>query len=123
MNIDLNLILPEIFLSLSIMSLLMIGVFKKKSSNLIFNLSILTLFILAALILNLSSVNKILIFNGEKLKSMYLFPKINILAWPTLIIRLLLPLPIFYQLNIRLGRVPALAFRRPKGRFFAPPIF
>ena len=30
MNIDLNLILPEIFLSLSIMSLLMIGVFKKK---------------------------------------------------------------------------------------------
>ena len=33
MNIDLNLILPEIFLSLSIMSLLMIGVFKKKSSN------------------------------------------------------------------------------------------
>ena len=63
MNIDLNLILPEIFLSLSIMSLLMIGVFKKKSSNLIFNLSILTLFILAALILNLSSVNKIFIFN------------------------------------------------------------
>ena len=59
MNIDLNLILPEIFLSLSIMSLLMIGVFKKNSSNLIFNLSILTLFILAALILNLSSVNKI----------------------------------------------------------------
>ena len=65
MNIDLNLILPEIFLSLSIMSLLMIGVFKKKSSNLIFNLSILTLFILAALILNLSSVNKILIFNNS----------------------------------------------------------
>ena len=30
MNIDLNLILPEIFLSLSIMSLVMIGVFKKK---------------------------------------------------------------------------------------------
>ena len=30
MNIDLNLIFPEIFLSLSIMSLLMIGVFKKK---------------------------------------------------------------------------------------------
>ena len=65
MNIDLNLILPEIFLSLSIMSLLMIGVFKKNSSNLVFNLSILTLFILAALILNLSSVNKILIFNNS----------------------------------------------------------
>ena len=30
MNIDLNLVLPEIFLSLSIMFLLMIGVFKKK---------------------------------------------------------------------------------------------
>ena len=36
--------------------------FLKKSSNLIFNLSILSLFILAALILNLSSLNKVLIF-------------------------------------------------------------
>ena len=62
MNIDLNLVLPEIFLSLSIMFLLMVGVFKKKSSTLIFNLSILSLLILIALILNLSSLNKVLIF-------------------------------------------------------------
>ena len=35
MNIDINLILPEIFLSLSIMTLLMIGVFKKNSTKFI----------------------------------------------------------------------------------------
>ena len=63
MNIDINLVLPEIFLSLSIMTLLMIGVFKKNSSNLIFNLSILSLFILVALVLNLSSIDKTFVFN------------------------------------------------------------
>ncbi len=63
MNIDINLVLPEIFLSLSIMTLLMIGVFKKNSSNLIFNLSILSLFILVALVLNLSSINKTFVFD------------------------------------------------------------
>ncbi len=65
MNIDINLILPEIFLSLSIMSLLMVGVFKKKSSSLVFNLSILSLFILIALIFNLSSIKEAFIFNGS----------------------------------------------------------
>ena len=53
MNIDINLILPEIFLSLSIMTLLMIGVFKKNSTSLIFNLSVLSLLVLSALIFNL----------------------------------------------------------------------
>ena len=35
--IDLNLILPEIFTSLAIMSFLIIGVFKKKINKLIYN--------------------------------------------------------------------------------------
>ena len=42
MNI-LNILLPELFLSISIFSLLMIGVFLKNSFNLIFKLSLLTL--------------------------------------------------------------------------------
>ena len=63
MNIDINLILPEIFLSLSIMTLLMIGVFKKNSTSLIFNLSVLSLLVLSALIFNLSNVGKTFVFN------------------------------------------------------------
>ena len=39
----LNLIYPEIFISLSVMFLLILGVFKKKSSNLIVSLSVITL--------------------------------------------------------------------------------
>ena len=63
MNIDINLILPEIFLSLSIMTLLMIGVFKKNSTSLIFNLSILSLLVLSALIFNLSNIGETFVFN------------------------------------------------------------
>ena len=44
---NLQLLLPEIFLSLSIMFLLILGVFKKNSSKLIQNLSIITLIISA----------------------------------------------------------------------------
>ena len=51
--IDLNLIAPEIFISLSIMTLLMIGVFLKNSQRLVFNLSILTLVILLAVNINI----------------------------------------------------------------------
>ena len=36
---NLNLIFPEIFISLAIMFLLIVGVFKKNSSNLIYNLT------------------------------------------------------------------------------------
>ena len=36
---DLNILAPEIFLTLSIFLILMIGVFNKKSFNLVFNLS------------------------------------------------------------------------------------
>tara|TARA_B100002051_G_scaffold266089_1_gene292808 strand:+ start:5159 stop:6574 length:1416 start_codon:yes stop_codon:yes gene_type:complete len=60
---DLDLIFPEIFLSLSIMFLLMIGVFKKNSEKLVYNLSIITLIIMLALVANLFSHNETLIFN------------------------------------------------------------
>ena len=45
-------ILPEIFLSLAIMFLLMLGVFIKKSFNLVYLLTILSLIFAIALVLN-----------------------------------------------------------------------
>ena len=42
---EINYIIPELFLSVSIMFLLMMGVFKKKSADLIYKLSILVFFI------------------------------------------------------------------------------
>jgi|TARA_B100001079_G_scaffold271704_1_gene290536 NADH-quinone oxidoreductase subunit N len=61
MNLDL--IFPEIYLALSIMFLLMIGVFKKDSENLVYNLSIITLIVLLALVINLFSINETFVFN------------------------------------------------------------
>ena len=61
---NLNLVLPEIFISLSVMFLLILGVFKKNSSQLTFNLSLVT--ILVAIILTVNetfSVNRITLFN------------------------------------------------------------
>ena len=49
---NLNILFPEIFLSLSIFSILMVGVFIKKSFNLIFNLSSVVLIIILGIILN-----------------------------------------------------------------------
>jgi NADH-quinone oxidoreductase subunit N len=49
---NLGILLPEIFLSLSIFTVLMIGVFVKKSFNLIFNLSSLIIIITVAIIFN-----------------------------------------------------------------------
>ena len=49
---NLNFISPEIFISLSIMFLLILGVFKKNSSSLIHNFSIALLLITGILILN-----------------------------------------------------------------------
>ena len=62
---NLNLILPEIFISCSIMFLLIVGVFKKNSSQLIYNLSTISLAILLALIYNLNSVPDVSLFNGS----------------------------------------------------------
>jgi len=49
---NLNLILPEIFIALSIMFLLVLGVFKKDSSKIVFNVSQLILLITAVIIIN-----------------------------------------------------------------------
>ena len=52
---NLNILLPEIFLTLSIFSILMIGVFIKESFNLIFNLSSAIILFTIAIILNSSN--------------------------------------------------------------------
>ena len=62
---NLELILPEIFISLSIMFLLILGVFKKNSALLIYNLTTVTLIILLALLLNLFQVSDLSIFNNS----------------------------------------------------------
>ena len=60
-------ILPEIFISISIMLFLLVGVFKKNSASLIYNLSNISLVILLALIINLSSLDTIYLFNESYL--------------------------------------------------------
>ncbi len=60
-------ILPEIFISISIMLFLLVGVFKKNSASLIYNLSNISLVILLALIINLSSLDTIYLFNDSYL--------------------------------------------------------
>ena len=52
---NLNILFPEIFLTLSIFSILMVGVFVKNSFNLIFNLSSLIIILTIAIILNSSN--------------------------------------------------------------------
>ena len=52
---NLNIMLPEIFLTLSIFSILMIGVFIKKSFNLIFNLTSLIIVVMISIILTSSN--------------------------------------------------------------------
>ena len=56
-------ILPEIFISISIMLFLLVGVFKKNSASLIYNLSNISLVILLALIINLSSLDTCYLVN------------------------------------------------------------
>jgi len=62
---NLNFISPEIFISLSIMFLLLLGVFKKKSQNLIHNLSVLSLLITGVLIYNNHIDENIFLFNSS----------------------------------------------------------
>ncbi len=60
---NLNLILPEIFVSISIMFLLLLGVFKKDSSKLIYNLSLFVFLITTVIIFNETySVNRVTMF-------------------------------------------------------------
>tara|TARA_Y100001960_G_C14726411_1_gene855150 strand:+ start:258 stop:1673 length:1416 start_codon:yes stop_codon:yes gene_type:complete len=60
---NLDLILPEIFISISIMLFLIIGVFKKNGNILIYNLSTVSLVIIFALIFNLNSFDDTSLFN------------------------------------------------------------
>ena len=60
---NLNLILPEIFISLSIMFLLILGVFKKNSSSVVHNLSIGFLLITGILIINNSTDSVVTLFD------------------------------------------------------------
>ena len=61
---NLELVFPEIFLSLSIMFLLILGVFKKKSSKLILNISLIILVVTAVITFNETlGINQTLLFN------------------------------------------------------------
>ena len=62
---NLDFILPEIFISLSIMFLLILGVFKKNSSNIIHYLSIVCLLITGILIINNPSGTQVTLFSGS----------------------------------------------------------
>ena len=64
--IDIELVFPEIFLSLSIMFLLILGVFKKNSSKLIQNISLIVLIITSVIILNETlAIEKTFLFNSS----------------------------------------------------------
>jgi NADH-quinone oxidoreductase subunit N len=64
--INLSFIIPEIFISLSVMFLLILGVFKKNSFELIHNLSIIVLLITGVIVFNETlDIEKILFFNGS----------------------------------------------------------
>ena len=69
--IGLNFIYSEIFLSICIMFLLIVGVFKKNSSNLIYNLSIIALFLCLILLFSFPFGSEVNIFN-ESYKIDYL---------------------------------------------------
>jgi NADH-quinone oxidoreductase subunit N len=63
---NLVLVLPEIFISFSIMFLLILGVFKKNSSKFIQNISLLVLLITAVIIFNETlGIEEIILFNGS----------------------------------------------------------
>jgi len=63
---NLQFVLPEVFISLSIMFLLILGVFKKNSSILIHNISLLILLITTVIIFNETiEIEKMLLFNGS----------------------------------------------------------
>ena len=74
---NLSFVIPEIFISLSIMFLLILGVFKKNSSNLIHYLSVGFLLITGTLILNNPLDSNIGLFNNSyKIDNLSTFMKI-----------------------------------------------
>jgi len=62
---NINLIFPELFISLSIMFLLLVGVFKKDSSKLVYNFSAVFLFITIVLIFNNKLSSDISLFKNS----------------------------------------------------------
>ncbi len=76
---NLNILLPEVFLTLSIFSILMIGVFTKKSFNLVFNLSSLIILITIAIIINTLSFSEKIFLESYSRDSFSNFFKILIL--------------------------------------------
>ena len=77
--INLNLIFPEIFISLAIMFLLIVGVFKKNSSNLIYNLTVISSLIALAFTFNYPIETELSLFN-ESYKIDYLSTFMKILT-------------------------------------------
>ena len=74
---NINFIFPEIFISLSLMTLLIIGVFKKNSSGLIYFLSIITLLISLGIIFNSPQDQNIYLFdNSYKIDSLSILMKV-----------------------------------------------
>ena len=65
MSTDIYYVIPEIFLSLSLMFLLILGVYKRNGSSIVYNLSIFILVITVPLILNVPSSEEFLIFNDS----------------------------------------------------------
>ena len=61
---NLNFILPEVFISLSIMFLLLLGVYKKNSSNIVHNLAVASLLITGILIFNNPLDKNVSLFNN-----------------------------------------------------------
>jgi len=76
---NLNILLPEIFLTLSIFSILMIGVFLKNSFNLIFNLSSVIIIITIAIIFNRPNIEEKIFLDSFTRDSFSNFFKILIL--------------------------------------------
>ena len=78
---NLDLILPEIFISIAIMLFLLIGVFKKNSSSLIYNLTTASLAILLAFVYNLNSISEASLFNESyKIDNLSNFMKLILIA-------------------------------------------
>ena len=77
---NLNIMLPEVFLTFSIFVILMLGVFIKKSFNLIFNLSSIILILCIIIILNSSSGTEKIFFESFVKDNFSSFFKILILT-------------------------------------------
>ena len=74
---NINFIFPEIFISISIMFLLVFGVFKKNSSSIVYLLTIITLIIALGLIINFPKDQEINLFNNSyKIDQLSIFMKV-----------------------------------------------